>query len=209
MPTRTRTYRSALRSEQAAATRQRVLTAAATCFADRGYHGTSLADIGARAGVSVETVKANGPKRDLLLRAFEQAFTGAEGDAQLADTDAAVELIALADPDAFLDGLTGFIAQANARTSRLWIEFLSAANTDELVGRALEDLLARRRQDFNRLAAELIERGIAPQDTDLEEAAAALSFLWSPESHQQLVLQWGWSDERYVRWLADAARRPL
>jgi len=207
--TRTRTYRSALRSEQAAATRQRVLSAAAACFADRGYHGTSLADIGARAGVSVETVKANGPKRDLLLRAFEQAFTGNEGDTQLADTDAAVELIAIADPEGFLEGLTGFIAEANARTSRLWIEFLSAANTDELVGRALEDLLARRRQDFHRLATELVERGIAPRGTDLDEAAAALSFLWSPESHQQLVLQWGWTGERYVRWLADSARRPL
>lgn len=205
----TRTYRSALRSEQAAATRQRVLSAAAACFTERGYHGTSLADIGARAGVSTETVKANGPKRDLLLRAFEQAFAGSEGSAQLTDSEAAGELTALADPEAFLAGAAGFVAAANARTSVLWTEFLSAANTDDLVMRALDDLLRRRRQDFRSLVDLLAARGAAAPGTDRDEAAAALSFLWSPESHQQLVLQSGWSLDRYEHWLADAARREL
>jgi AcrR family transcriptional regulator len=207
--TTTRTYRSALRSEQAAATRQRVLDAAATCFTARGYHGTSLADIGARAGVSTETVKSNGPKRDLLLRAFEQAFAGAEGSAQLADSDAGAVLIAIDDPEAFLAGAAGFVAAANARTSVLWIEFLSAANTDEHVARALEDLLERRRRDFLTLADLLIARGVAAPGSDRGEAAAALSFLWSPESHQQLVLQSGWTADAYERWLAEAARRHL
>jgi AcrR family transcriptional regulator len=207
--TTTRTYRSALRSEQAAATRQRVLTAAAACFVERGYHGTSLAEIGARAGVSTETVKANGPKRDLLLRAFEQAFAGAEGSAQLADSDAGAELTALDDPEAFLAGAAGFVAAANARTSVLWTEFLSAANTDDLVARALDDLLRRRRQDFLALSDMLIARGVAAPGTDRDEAAAVLSFLWSPESHQQLVIQSGWPMDRYEGWLAEAARRHL
>jgi AcrR family transcriptional regulator len=208
-PTTPRTYRSTLRSEQAAATRRRVLGAAASCFTERGYHGTSLADIGVAAGVSTETVKANGPKRDLLLRAFEQVFAGAEGSGQLADSDAGAELTALADAEAFLTGAAGFVAAANARTSVLWTEFLSAANTDDLVARALDDLLHRRRQDFLTLADLLIARGIAAPGTDREAGAATLSFLWSPESHQQLVIQSGWTLEQYERWLADAARRHL
>lgn len=207
--TTTRTYRSALRSEQAAATRRRVLEAAAASFAERGYHGSSLADIGVRAGVSTETVKANGPKRDLLLRAFEQAFAGVEGDAQIADGDAADALVAIADADAYLAGVAGFVAAANARTSVLWIEFLSAANTDDAVGRALADLLERRRADYRQLAQQLIDRGIAEPGAAPDRAAAILSFLWSPESHQQLVLQSGWDMDRYERWLADAARRHL
>lgn len=205
----TRTYRSALRTEQAAATRRRVLEAAAAAFGEGGYHGTSLADIAARAGVSTETVKANGPKRDLLLRAFEQAFAGAEGSAQLADSDAGAELVRISDPDTFLAGAAGFVAAANARASVLWTEFLSAANTDDTVARALDDLLERRRRDFSTLADLLIARGIAAPGTDRDTAAATLSFLWSPESHHQLVLQSGWSPERYERWLADSARRQL
>jgi AcrR family transcriptional regulator len=205
----TRTYRSSLRAEQAAATRRRVLDAAAASFIERGYHGTSLADIGVRAGVSTETVKANGPKRDLLLSAFEQAFTGIEGDAPIAEGEAVAALADLADADAFLAALAGFVAAANARTSVLWTEFLTAANTDETVARALTDLLERRHDDYLRAVGTLIERGIASPDTDPEASAAVLSFLWSPESHQQLVLQSGWDPARYERWLADAARRHL
>ncbi|WP_308799465.1 TetR/AcrR family transcriptional regulator [Agromyces silvae] len=207
--TTTRAYRSALRSEQAAATRRRVLDAAAASFVERGYHGSSLADIGARAGVSTETVKANGPKRDLLLRAFEQAFAGTEGDAQIADGDAAAALGAIAGADDWLAAVAGFVAAANARTSVLWIEFLSAANTDDAIDRALGDLLVRRHADYLSVAGQLIERGIAAPGTDPEASAAVLSFLWSPESHQQLVLQSGWDHDRYERWLADAARRHL
>ncbi|GAA1522837.1 AcrR family transcriptional regulator [Agromyces terreus] len=203
----TRAYRSALRTEQAAATRRRILEAAAACFAEHGYSGTSLADIGARAGVSPETVKVNGPKRELLLGAFEQAFAGAEGEAPVSESDRARQLIAEADDDAFLTGVAAFVGAANARTSALWMEFLAAANADPAVASALDDLLARRRGDYLRVVEQLVERGIAVGVDDPQDAAAALSFLWSPESHQQLVLQSGWGIERYERWLADVARR--
>ncbi|WP_448808520.1 TetR family transcriptional regulator [Agromyces bauzanensis] len=166
-----------------------------------------LADVGSRAGVSLETVKANGPKRDLLLRAFEQAFAGVEGAGRIADSDTARALTGITDADEFLAAVAGFVAAANARTSVLWTEFLAAANTDATVDRALTDLLERRRQDYRQLAGLLIERGIASSRADVDEAAAILSFLWSPESHQQLVLQAGWTMERYEHWLAAAGRQ--
>jgi len=205
--TATRAYRSTLRSEQAAATRRRVLEASAACFADRGYTGTSLADIAERAGVSPETVKANGPKRDLLLRAFEHAFAGTEGEEALSENDAATALLAIGDDDAFVTALAGFIGDANARTSVLWTELLSAANADDEIAAALEGLLARRREDYRRVIEVMHARGIAGEGTDAEASAAALSFLWSPESHQQLVLQSGWSMPAYREWLATALRR--
>ncbi len=204
-----RRYRSELRAEQAAATRRRVLDAAAACFIENGYHGTSLADIAARAGVSPETVKAGGPKRDLLLGAFEQAFAGAEGDELIADGDAARAIEEITDPRVLLAAVVDHVAAANARTSVLWTEFLAAANADEMVGRALADLLVRRRADYRRVVAVLTDRGVAAPPADPDAAAAALSFLWSPESHQQLVLQGGWSMRRYRDWLATAARHGL
>lgn len=207
MPEKTRSYRSALRTEQAAATRRRILDASAACFGENGYAGTSLADIAASAGVSPETVKANGPKRDLLLGAFEQTFGGEEGADQLADSDAGTALTEIADPAAFLEAVAGFVAAANARTSVLWIELLAAANADEAIAAALTELLARRRRDYLSLVHLLVERGLAPSVRDAGIAASELSFLWSPESHQQLVLQGGWSTKRYERWLAEAARR--
>lgn len=203
----TRSYRSTLRAEQAANTRSRVVAAAAECFADRGYAGTSLAEIAERAGVSTETVKANGPKRALLLSAFDQAFAGGEGDEPLSDTDAGRDLAGITDDDAFLGAVAGFIAAANARTSVLWGEYLAAANADPAIAEALASLLERRHHDFRRVIEEVVARGMTSRVDDVDEAAAALSFLWSPESHQQLVLQSGWDLERYERWLVEAARR--
>ncbi|WP_010541265.1 TetR/AcrR family transcriptional regulator [Dietzia alimentaria] len=203
----TRAYRSTLRAEQAANTRTRVVAAAAACFTERGYGGTSLGDIADRAGVSTETVKANGPKRALLLSAFEQAFAGAEGDQLLAESDAARELVATSDSDELLPALAGLIGAANARTSVLWSEYLAAANADPVIAEALSALLQRRRLDYRSAIDLLASRGIVGPIDDVDEAAAALSFLWSPESHQQLVLQGGWSFRRYERWLVEAARR--
>lgn len=205
--TATRSYRSSLRTEQAAETRRRVLDAAAACFSEKGYSGTSLADVGIRAGVSTETVKSSGPKRDLLLRAFEQAFAGAEGDAPIGDSDAGEELLRIADNDEFLAAMAAFIADANARTSVLWTELLSAANADRTIGQALTGLLDRRRREYRQLADVLLGRGIVRSGSDMDAAADTLSFLWSPESHQQLVLQGSWTMERYASWLADAVRR--
>ncbi|AVZ39858.1 MULTISPECIES: TetR/AcrR family transcriptional regulator [unclassified Dietzia] len=203
----TRTYRSTLRAEQAANTRSRVVAAAATCFADRGYAGTSLGEIAERAGVSTETVKANGPKRALLLSAFDQAFAGDEGDELLTESDTGRDLVGIGDNDGFLSALAGFIAAANARTSVLWGEYLAAANADPTIDEALTALLQRRHLDFRRTIEQFVARGMTSRVDDVDGAAAILSFLWSPESHQQLVLQSGWTHQRYETWLIDAARR--
>ena len=134
---------------------------------------------------------------------------GVEGDEQITDSQAGVEVAGIPDAEAFLAATAGFIAAANARTSVLWIEFLSAATSDEEVADALAGLLERRRQDYRAVAGMLIGRGMVRDGTDLDTAAAVLSFLWSPESHQQLVLQGGWSERRYEEWLVEAARRQL
>ncbi|WP_368497427.1 TetR/AcrR family transcriptional regulator [Herbiconiux sp. A18JL235] len=207
-----RSYTSALRAEQAANTRQRILDAAASCFAASGYAGTSLADIAAAAGVSVETVKLNGPKRELLMGAFEQAFSGSEGRETIAEREVGRDIRSRVDDEEFLRGYLHFVAEANRRTSGLWASFLSAASSDPLVKESLDDLLARRRKDFAAAVDELVRRGLVAADTPPKrraELAAALSFLVSPESHQQLVEQSGWSMKRYEEWLREVLGRVI
>jgi AcrR family transcriptional regulator len=64
----TRRYTSAVRAEQAAATRRAVLQAARDLFAEHGYAGTSITAIAARAGVAVDTVYAAAGRKPALLR---------------------------------------------------------------------------------------------------------------------------------------------
>jgi AcrR family transcriptional regulator len=202
-----RRYHSTLRSEQAAQTRQRILDSAAACFSSQGYAGTSLADIANGAGVSVETVKLNGPKRQLLLSSFERAFAGTEGTESVADREEGRAILALEDNDQFLEAVVRFIAEATSRTSALWASYLSAAASDPVIARSFGELLERRLGDF-RMAIDVFEqRGMLRAQADRTELADALSFLMSPEGYAQLVELAGWSRERYVAWMLDAISR--
>src|SRR6516162_10635337 len=72
-----RRQHSPLRQAQAAATRLRIIEAAHTEFEARGYEGTRIEDVAARAGVAVPTVyKAFTNKRTLLTAAVATAMTG-------------------------------------------------------------------------------------------------------------------------------------
>src|SRR5690606_15907112 len=163
-------------------TRQQVLAAAAELFATRGYARTSLAQIADAAGVSTETVKANGPKSGLLIGAFDQAFTGSEQYVPIHHRELGAELMALP-TERLLPGYVAFVAGANARIARLWSAFVGAAAGDDAVASELDALQERRRADFRASVALFRERGLARRDVDDAELAAALSALVSPEGY--------------------------
>src|SRR4051794_6959463 len=71
-----RLYNSPLRAEQAQRTRSTVLDAATRCFLAEGYAATTLKDVAAAAGVSVQTVFGQGSKASLLLRCVDRAVVG-------------------------------------------------------------------------------------------------------------------------------------
>jgi AcrR family transcriptional regulator len=72
----------------AAETRDRLLNAAATVFAKRGYDGTRVADIAAAAGVSNAALYAHfGSKAELLVEALRAKGPRLLGDALRADPD--------------------------------------------------------------------------------------------------------------------------
>lgn len=206
-----RAYVSPLRAAQAAATRRRILETAAELFARDGYAATSLAKLAEEAGVSLETVKANGPKSSIILAAFDQAFTGEVGDADAApihQRDVGSHLLEVAD-ELFLRAWVEFVTGANERISRLWIALLDASMGDPAVAEGLESLQERRRSDYRASIAEFRARGLAQREADDEQLAASLLFLASPSGYVQLVLDAGWTLEQYRDWLVDTIERTI
>lgn len=203
-----RTYRSELRARQAQETRTRIIAASADLFARQGYQATTIAAIAREAGVSAETVKTTASKAELLIAAFEVTFSGSEGARSLTETEVAAGLLDLPD-GVFLDAVLTQITAANARGHALWTVLLGAALSDPVVDAALRGMLERRRADLGELVAETIRRGIATDLRDPDAAAAAISFLISPESYQQLVVQSGWTPEQYSTWLRTAVEAEL
>lgn len=203
-----RAYRSELRAQQALATRQRIVEASARLFATNGYQATTIAAIAREAGVSAETVKAAASKAALLIAAFEVTFSGSEGKTSLSDTEVAAGVLDLPD-DVFFDTVLTRIAEANARAHALWTVLLGAALSDPVVDEALQGILTHRAADNVQFVTELVRRGIAPALPDVDDAAAAVSFLLSPEAYQQLVVQSGWTQGAYLAWLHRAVECEL
>lgn len=199
-------YVSPLREAQAAQTRRRILDAAVSVFGERGYAGTSLAQIARAAGVSVETVKQNGPKAALLLAAFGHAFTGEDDDTPI-HLRASLEGMRTLPDDVLIDSWIAFAAEGNARIARLWPRVLDAALADPEVSARLDAVQAGRRSDMAAIVALLRARGLCRSSRDDGELAAAVSFLFSPEGYTQLVLENGLSPDAYRAWLARAIDR--
>src|SRR5687767_5931024 len=100
-----RAYRSQVRDEQAAATRERVAHAAADLFLQQGFAGTTVAGVAARAGVSAQTVyNAFGTKAAVLKAAYDVALVGDGEPVPLAERPEVVALYAQPDPVRFMLG---------------------------------------------------------------------------------------------------------
>lgn len=200
-----RPYRSALRTEQATRTRQRVYAAAAQTFAECGFGGTTLTAIADAAGVSTETVKNVGAKHALLLGAFEQSFGGERGTAPLED-----QLAELMPPEGLsgeqiVDLLVEEVSTSNQRAGRLWIAFLGAAAADPVVADTLAAMLQRRDRDLDTIVALLVDAGWTPHRS-ARDTAAVIAYYVAPEAHLHFVVNGSWSMTTYRRWMTESIR---
>jgi AcrR family transcriptional regulator len=145
-------------------TRERLLSAAADVFAERGYDGTRVADIAAAAGVSNGALYAHfGSKAELLLAALR-----AHGRRVLAD-------LLAADPSS---PVTELLLQAGRSLPRgcdargyLVVEGLIAARRDDDVAGPMRVYTAERADWL----AGLIEAGQAGGEVDSALSAAAIA----------------------------------
>lgn len=202
-PVKRRTYTSPLRLEKARATRRRVIEAAVRLFLDRGYASTTMAAVAAEAGVSPDTVfHLFGTKRDLLQRAMDSVIGGDDADvpvleragpqAMRAETDQHRQIAMFA---------SGMLIQLE-RVRPVDDMLRSAAAVDPDIAALRGDLqLRQRRQAMTAVAGWIAARGPLRGDMSVDEAAAVLWTLTSPEVHHMLRVDWAWPPERYEHWL--------
>lgn len=184
-------------------TRLRVLRAVAAEVRAVGYRAATVRRIARRAGVPDAAVEAEGPRHELLVRAFEQVLAGVEGERSLGRSVAA-SLPDVRDPEVLLRTATGFVADAYARSVRLWEAFVVAAGEHPDVHAEYVAMCDRRRADMRGLLALLTARGL-PRPFDLEHVLDVVELLYSHESWRRLVEDRGWTRERWVEWTAASA----
>jgi AcrR family transcriptional regulator len=194
-------YSSRLRAEQAAQTRQRVLAAAAELFAADGFARTTLARLAEAAGVSVETVQAQGSKRSLLTAAVHQLTFGNDSQEDLSSAPQARATIEAASPEEFCERGAHLAAGFNAQTFRLWRAFSSAAADDPNVDQELTALSAFIRGQCREIVAMLADRHWLRHDVGVDELGDSLWVLVGAENYDKITTRLGWSHQRYETWL--------
>lgn len=196
-------YTSTLRAEQAAQTRQRVVAAAAELFASNGFARTTLARLAEGAGVSVETVQAQGSKRSLLTAAVHWLTFGdaAEQTRGFFAAPQNRETVEAPSPAAFCRSGARLVAGNNARTFRLWRAFASAAADDPDVDRELSELSGFIRGQCHEVVAMLAAQQWLRDDVPVDELGDSLWLLVGSENYDKATSRFGWSHEHYEGWL--------
>jgi AcrR family transcriptional regulator len=198
-----RPYRSPLREAQAEATRQRILEAGLALFAERGYPGTSVAEIGRAAGVSTETVYASvGSKRGIIDALLAQVDTQGIPDRARAGMAARG-----GDPRAALEVLAELAAEFWSTHGTL-VGVLRNGVGDPEIGEAWLARQAARRELVRTLIASW-PRGTLRRGLTVDRAADIAWALTSDELFAALVGLRGWSVKAYVAWTSEALVREL
>lgn len=204
-----RSYRSALRRTQAAATRERVIEAAAELFSRKGYSGTTFVQVAAEAGVSVETVRKHGPKAALLRAAIELRSFGVEGEADILETDVGRTLVGLEDPATVAEFLGDVLLAINAPVASLWTAVSSTAYGNPEVATFRDEMLASVRAQVGRVLGVLGDRGWLCRDVPFDELVEAFCVVTSVESYVRFVLVDGRSADAYRRFVSRTVRRTI
>jgi len=191
------------RSRRAAATRLRILDAAAKLFAERGYGGTTIDAVATEADVAVETVYARFKnKRNLLAAYLDMTIVGDTQPVPLLERDEVRKVRELDDQHEQLRALAQLARNLLERAAPAHAALRSAAAVDpEVMAIAEED--ERRRRTTQRAFIEMVAtEGPLRDGLSTADAADTFGVLVSPDTFALLTRRRGWSPARYERWLA-------
>jgi len=197
-----RAYDSSRRKEQARQTRRAILKTAHDLFVDQGYGRTTIADIARAAGVSAETIYATYKNKATLLHHVWDVTVG--GDDEEVVFHERPEVMAMrAEPD--LARRLTMQAAWSTQTARRMTPFARALEGAAASEPAAAEMLAEmNRQRYEGIGVMAREAEATGQLKVSEQECR--DFVWAmTDGHlwYQLVIERGWSDERFAEWLGE------
>ncbi|HYS35074.1 MAG TPA: helix-turn-helix domain-containing protein [Pseudonocardiaceae bacterium] len=205
-----RPYRSPRRLEQAAATRQAVLTAAKGLFVDKGYAATTVAEIAERARVSVDTVYATAGRKPALLRALvETAISGTDRAVPAEQRDYVTRIQAAATAHDKIIIYAHAVTGIQQRMAPVFLALRDAATTDNDCAALWAEIAQRRATNMRTFAADLRATGQLRDDLTDDQVADIIWSMNAAEYWVLLVRERAWTPDQFAAWLTDAWTRLL
>jgi AcrR family transcriptional regulator len=209
-----RPYVSRIRDDQTRLTRRRILDAAAALLLERGYLGTTVDAIAGAAEVSVQTVyNVVGGKASVLKAVYDVTLAGDDEPVPIGDRPGFRAMLTETDPRRCMAHYAGLARELGERTLPLVAMLLAQAATGEKDLRAFAETIENERAiGTAAFAGHVADRfGLRP-GLDVDDAAAVVWTLTSPDVADRLVRRRGWGWQRYADWLgmtlADALLGP-
>jgi AcrR family transcriptional regulator len=197
-----RRYDSSRRRAEAARTQARVLGVAERLLLESGYAATSVAAIAAAAEVSVELVYKNfGGKAGLVREIQRRGLLGA-GPVPAPDRSDAVAATDL-DARGLLRQWSRFTTEVAPRTAPIMLLVRAAAATDAELAGLLEEMSLQRLERMALNAERLRAHPGVRAALTVEQIRDVLWSYSSPEMYDLLVVQRGWSLDRYADFVLD------
>jgi AcrR family transcriptional regulator len=201
---KSRSYDNSRREAGARQTRRAVLDAARDLWLRNGYAATSLAEIAAAAGVSVQTVYGQfQSKRNLLKNVVDVAIVGDDEPVALADRPEVAAINAEPDPERKLRMHAALGVEIAARMEPLDRMMRSAAQVDADVAEQVATGDRGRYMGMLLSARDYRAAGVLREDLTDEEVAQRMWVLLGPAMYRPYVVDQGWPVEAFEEWLGD------
>ncbi len=201
-----RTYRSTARARGAAQTQERIRRAALELFVSRGYVGTTLKDVAAKAKVGERTVYDNFEGKFGLFRHTIAMLTmGDEDRTPAADRSDVIAARELPDPREAIAAHCKLGAELMERAGDLIMVGEAVTGADPKMRRSMDRGAAATYEVHRRLVERLRDRNELRIGLSEVEGADILATIGSPAVFHSLRRRCGWSQASYRSWLTSTA----
>jgi AcrR family transcriptional regulator len=201
-PVNRRRYDAAGRREQAAQSQLHVLRTAVGLFLGQGYARTTMKEIAAAAGVSVETVYGTyRSKAALLHRAWDITIGGDDRAVMFHDRPEVRAIRAEPDLATRLRMHARLTTSVAARVAPFTLMLQASAGAEPAAEQMLAEIGRQRRAGLSVMAREAAASGrLAVTEQEACDVLWSMSdgLLW-----HRLVVDCAWTDEQYAGWLGE------
>jgi AcrR family transcriptional regulator len=203
-----RKYSSAVREEQAARTRTRILDAAAELFLERGYARTTMKDIAVQADVARDTVHAIfGSKARVLTALIDHRLVP---DGSVTNVTQLPEALAIKDEvhqRKQIELFAKFIASISTELRPVFEILRTASAVEPEMAKVFEEMDQFRMNNMQTYASWIAARG--PLRVSTRQAGEIIWALASLDVARMLCDELGWTESQHARWLSDTLIRTL
>ena len=190
--------------------RRAVTDAARTLFVERGYAATTVEAISAHADVPPATLyRLFASKLGILKALLDESIAGDDAPVAVAARPDVAPLFDEPDPVVLLAGFAGVTTAINERTNVLHRVLVGAAESDPAAAELLAEIRDQRGRGQRQIVRALSRRKILQSGLSARDAEDRVHALMSPEVYRLLVVDRGWSADRYRTWLGATLAQQL